>query len=160
MRKAYLFGVAPVLLSVMTMAVPAFATVDGETASAEGTASIAYPETKKLDLVEDHFGMKVADPYRWLEDDVRVNKDVAAWVAAQNKVSDAYLDTLPGRDALKAKMQKLYDYERFGIPRKAGKSYFFTKLNGRNLPGSAGSEMRASSIHALPNRRKVQPFNR
>ncbi len=130
MRKAYLFGVAPVLLSVMTMTVPAFATVDGEAANAEGTASIAYPETKKLDLVEDHFGMKVADPYRWLEDDVRVNKDVAAWVAAQNKVSDAYMDTLPGRDALKAKMQKLYDYERFGIPRKAGKSYFFTKNDG------------------------------
>jgi prolyl oligopeptidase len=96
----------------------------------DAAAPITYPETKKVDVVEDHFGMKVADPYRWLEDDVRVNPEVAKWVEDQNKVTDAYLDTLPGREVLKARMKKLYDYERFGIPSKAGKNYFFTKNDG------------------------------
>lgn len=92
--------------------------------------SLAYPKAKTVDVVEDHFGQKVADPYRWLEDDVRGSAEVAKWVEDENKVTDAYLDTLPGRDVLKTKMKALYDYERFGIPRKAGKSYFFTKNNG------------------------------
>lgn len=105
------------------------ATVSPATTRIEN-APLAYPKTKTVDVVEDHFGMKVADPYRWLEDDVRINPEVAKWVEDQNKVTDAYLDTLPGRDVLKAQMKKLYDYERFGIPQKAGKSYFFTKNNG------------------------------
>ena len=60
----------------------------------------------------------VADPYRWLENDVRNDAEVAAWVAAQNKVTDAYLDTLPGRAAFAARMSELYDYERFGVPQR------------------------------------------
>ena len=67
-----------------------------------GRNAHAYPETRKVDVVEEQFGVKIADPYRWLEDDVRVNPEVAKWVEAQNRVSNAYLDTLPGRDALTA----------------------------------------------------------
>ena len=55
---------------------------------------------------------------------------VADWVTAQNKVTDAYLDTLPGRDALAAKMKKLFDYERFGLPEKSGGRYFYSKNDG------------------------------
>lgn len=116
MRFALLLGVA-----AMTVSISAFA---GD------TAELAYPETRKTDVAEEQFGVKVADPYRWLEDDVRVNPEVAQWVAAQNRVSDAYLDTLPGRDALKARMKALFDYERFSIPQKAGGQYFFTKNDG------------------------------
>jgi prolyl oligopeptidase len=65
-----------------------------------------------------------------LEDDVRVNPKVADWVSAQNAVSGAYLKSLPGKDILAARMKKLYDYERFGLPEKAGNRYFFTKNNG------------------------------
>ena len=74
----------------MTLAVPASAK----------DAPIAYPVTEKVDTVEEQFGVKVEDPYRWLENDVRVDPKVAAWVEAQNKVTDAYLETLPGRAAL------------------------------------------------------------
>lgn len=91
---------------------------------------VRYPETRRLDLVEKSFGVPVADPYRWLEADVRIDADVRDWVKAQNQTTQAYLATLPGREALRRRMAALYDYERFGIPRKAGGRYFFTRNSG------------------------------
>lgn len=92
--------------------------------------ALAYPQTKRVDVVEEQFGEKVADPYRWLENDVRGDADVAAWVAAQNKVTDAYLATLPGRDAFKARIKQLFDYERFGVPTHKGSRYFYAHNTG------------------------------
>jgi prolyl oligopeptidase len=89
-----------------------------------------YPVTRTTDVVEEQFGVKVADPYRWLEDDVRNSKDVADWVAAQKAVADPYLDSLPGKEALAARMKALYNYERYSLPQKAGGHYFFTKNDG------------------------------
>lgn len=116
MRLSLLFGVVAMTASCA--------------AHAGGTTALAYPETRKLDVIEEQFGTKVADPYRWLEDDVRVNPAVAEWVEQQNRVSHAYLSHLPGRDALRRRMQALFDYERFGVPQKAGGRYFFTKNDG------------------------------
>ncbi len=62
--------------------------------------SLTYPETKTVDVVEEQFGEYISDPYRWLENDVREDAEVADWVKAQNAVTDAYLETLPGRDTL------------------------------------------------------------
>ncbi|AMU91336.1 prolyl endopeptidase [Sphingopyxis macrogoltabida] len=92
--------------------------------------ALAYPDTARDNIVDPQFGVDVADPYRWLEDDVRVNPKVAAWVAAQNRVTDAYLGTLPGRDAFARRMTELYNYERFGLPRRAGTRYFYTRNDG------------------------------
>ncbi len=89
-----------------------------------------YPTTRRQDLVETRFGRRVADPYRWLEDDARIDPDVAAWIASQNHVTQAYLAGLPGREALRARMTALYDYERYGIPRKGGQRYFYTYNSG------------------------------
>ena len=118
------------LMSVATLSstVPSFAT--GENVSTSATAKIDYPTTRSTNMVEEQFGMKIADPYRWLEDDVRVNPEVAEWVKAQNAVTDKYLDSIPGKEALAARMKKLFDYERFGLPEKAGGNYFFTKNDG------------------------------
>lgn len=91
---------------------------------------LAYPETRRLDLVEEHFGVKVPDPYRWLENDVRQDSAVRDWVSAQNAVTQAYLQTLPGRDILARRMKALFDHERYGTPRKAGKRYFHTYNTG------------------------------
>ncbi len=99
-------------------------------ADAGETATLNYPDTAKIDVTEEQFGTAITDPYRWLEDDVRVNDDVARWVAAQNKVAGAYLDTLDGRKILADRMRQLFDYERFGLPRRAGRHYFFTKNSG------------------------------
>jgi prolyl oligopeptidase len=92
--------------------------------------SLSYPQTRRLDLVETKFGVAVADPYRWLENDVRGDKDVQAWVAAENDATFSYLKTLPGRDALRDRMAKLTNFERYGTPRKAGSRYFYTRNSG------------------------------
>ena len=60
--------------------------------------SITYPQTKRVDCVDDYHGTKVGDPYRWLEDDVRKSPEVAAWVAAENQVTNAYLAKIPERE--------------------------------------------------------------
>jgi prolyl oligopeptidase len=94
------------------------------------TDPIAYPETRREDVVDAQFGVQVADPYRWLENDVRNDAQVAEWVAAQNAVTDAYLATLPGRDWFRDRIKQLFDYERFGLPEKKGSRYFYMHNSG------------------------------
>ena len=98
--------------------------------SAETTPGLQYPDTRQQDLVETQFGEAIADPYRWLENDVRSDKEVADWVERQNAVTQAYLKTLPQRDWFAQRIKALTDYERFGLPQKAGKSYFYTRNSG------------------------------
>lgn len=119
---------APLALVALAMT-PVAAQATGA-ATAAPAPMLAYPDTLRSDTVDPQFGVEVADPYRWLEDDVRVNPKVAEWVAAQNKVTDAYLATLPGREMFKQRMTELYNYERFGLPRKAGTRYFYSRNDG------------------------------
>ncbi|MDB5310725.1 MAG: family peptidase [Gemmataceae bacterium] len=91
---------------------------------------LMYPETKKGDVVDDYHGTRVPDPYRWLEDDVRTAKDVAAWVEAENKVTHAFLESIPQREAIRKRITALWDYEKISAPFKAGGKYFFFKNNG------------------------------
>ncbi len=93
-------------------------------------APLTYPDTKRVDQVDDYHGVKVADPYRWLETDVRNSKEVAEWVAAENAVTDAYLKKIPERDAIKKRLTDLWNYEKYSAPFKAGGRYFFTKNDG------------------------------
>jgi prolyl oligopeptidase len=90
----------------------------------------SYPRTRAVDLVETHFGEKVSDPYRWLENDVRTDAEVAGWVASENVVTQAYLNSLPARDLFAARMKTLFNFERYGVPRKAGERYFYTHNDG------------------------------
>jgi len=94
------------------------------------SAPIDYPETARGDVVEEQFGERIADPYRWLENDVREDPRVRAWVTAQNEVTNRFLATLPGRAAFRARMTQMYDYERFGLPERAGNLYFYTRNDG------------------------------
>lgn len=98
------------------------------TLAAEPTLN--YPMTRKVDQADEMHGVRVADPYRWLEDDVRKSKDVAAWVEAQNKVTNAYLEAIPGRKKLRDRLTALWDYPRYGVPTKAGSRYVFSKNDG------------------------------
>ncbi|KRB81096.1 prolyl endopeptidase [Sphingomonas sp. Root710] len=97
---------------------------------AKAADSITYPETRRDDIVETQFGEAVADPYRWLENDVRTNEAVARWVEQENKVTERYLESLGSRDAIKARMKALWNYERYGVPRKRGGRYFYTYNSG------------------------------
>src|SRR5437016_14541614 len=71
---------------------------------------LTYPVTKKVDQVDDYFGTKVPDPYRWLENND--SPEVAAWVEAENKVTFAYLDKIPYRAQLKDRLTKLLNYPK------------------------------------------------
>ena len=90
----------------------------------------SYPHTRATDLIDPQFGEAVADPYRWLENDVRTDSEVADWVSAENKATSAYLATLPGRDVLAKRIRALINFERFGTPRKAGARYFYSHNDG------------------------------
>nr|WP_181726177.1 prolyl oligopeptidase family serine peptidase [Polaromonas sp.]QJS06447.1 prolyl endopeptidase [Polaromonas sp.] len=92
--------------------------------------SITYPPTKQVEVVEKHFGITVSDPYRWMENNVRSDQDVAGWVESQNKVTNAYLASLPGRTGFRERLKQLFNYERFTIPVKKGSRYFYLRQSG------------------------------
>ncbi|HEY3861864.1 MAG TPA: prolyl oligopeptidase family serine peptidase [Verrucomicrobiae bacterium] len=90
--------------------------------------SLEYPPARRGDVVDDYHGVKVADPYRWLED--LDSPETAAWVTAEAKVTDAYLDKIPGREAIKHRLAELLDFEKFGIPFHEGSRYFYSHNTG------------------------------
>ena len=100
------------------------------TVAVAGDTRMKYPETKKIDHVDVHHGTKVPDPYRWLEDDVRQSKEVAAWVEAQNKVTFSFLESIPQRAAIKKRLTDLWNYEKYGVPIKSGGRYYYFKNDG------------------------------
>jgi prolyl oligopeptidase len=91
---------------------------------------LTYPKTAKGTVAETQFGEKTADPYRWLENDVRTDPAVASWVGQQNAVTQSYLATLPQRGWFAQRIKALTDYERFGLPQKAGANYFYMRNSG------------------------------
>lgn len=93
-------------------------------------STIRYPETKRGDLVETLHGTPVADPYRWLEDDVRKNPEVRNWVDAQSKLTADYLKAIPQRETIQKKLTELWNYEKIGVPAKHGDRYYFFKNDG------------------------------
>jgi prolyl oligopeptidase len=90
-----------------------------------------YPNTKKVDQTDTYAGdVVVADPYRWLENDVRESDEVRQWVEAQNEVTFGYLESLPKREAIRKQLEAMWDYEKYSIPNREGGRYFFRKNDG------------------------------
>jgi prolyl oligopeptidase len=87
-----------------------------------------YPSAKTVAQVDDFFGTKVADPYRWLEDSDA--PDTRAWIDAENAVTFDYLAKVPERAAIQARLKKLWDYERYGTPSREGAWYIFARNSG------------------------------
>ncbi|HCE2310893.1 TPA: S9 family peptidase, partial [Vibrio parahaemolyticus] len=90
--------------------------------------AITYPTTQKVNVVDDYFGTKVSDPYRWLEDDL--SPETAEWVKAQNAVTFDYLSKIPYREQIEERITKLMDYEKQSQPFKEGKFTYFYKNDG------------------------------
>jgi prolyl oligopeptidase len=89
---------------------------------------IIYPETKKVDQVDDYFGTEVSDPYRWLENDT--STETAEWVDMQNELTRDYLDSLSYRNQIMDRLTELWNYPKQGIPRKIGDYLFYYKNDG------------------------------
>ena len=89
----------------------------------------AYPETRMDEtVVDDYFGTKVADPYRWLENDT--SAETAKWVKAQNEVTQDYLSHIPFRNAIKDRLTQIVNYERYSMPSKKHGRYIYSKNDG------------------------------
>jgi prolyl oligopeptidase len=97
----------------------------------EKQPAVTYPVTAKGEVVDDYFGTMVADPYRWLEDDKAEN--VGKWVEAQNAVTFGYLEQIPFRDKIRARLTEIYNYPRKGwrASRKSFSTRTHSPLTGR-----------------------------
>lgn len=94
----------------------------------DSASPLAYPTTRTVDHIDDYFGTEVADPYRWLEDDTA--PETKAWVESQNKVTYAYLDAIPFREALRKRLTTLVNYPRVSAPGQRKQWLVFTKNDG------------------------------
>ena len=91
------------------------------------TKHLTYPKSKTVDQIDEYFGIKVADPYRWLEES---NEEVRNWINSQNQVTFSYLEKIPYRSSIKKRLKELVNYPRYSSPSKAGDYYFFYKNDG------------------------------
>ncbi|HEX2967509.1 MAG TPA: prolyl oligopeptidase family serine peptidase [Bacteroidales bacterium] len=89
---------------------------------------IQYPVTKKVEVTDEYFGTRVSDPYRWLEDDR--SAETAEWVKAQNSVTFAYLEKIPYRNEIKSRLEKIWNYEKYGMPFHEGEYTYYSKNDG------------------------------
>jgi prolyl oligopeptidase len=100
----------------------------GAPAPAQDGRALAYPATRKDDVVDEYHGVRVADPYRWLED--TDSEDTRGWIAAQNRLTEAYLASIPARPAIRKRLAELWSYDSYGVPERVGDRYFFTRRTG------------------------------
>jgi len=89
---------------------------------------LSYPSARKSDQVDDYHGVKVADPYRWLED--LDSEETRNWVEAENKLTFGFLNEIPARSMFKQRITQLWNYERFGVPFHEGTNYFYSRNSG------------------------------
>lgn len=92
------------------------------------TARLAYSEAPGGQVVDDYNGVKIADPYRWMEE--LDSTETRAWVEAENKLTFSYLEAIPGRDAIRTRLTELWDYERYSVPFVEGGRTFLSRNSG------------------------------
>jgi prolyl oligopeptidase len=97
---------------------------------AAAEAPLRYPTTRRVDQVDVYHGVAVADPYRWLEADIRTSPAVADWVAAENQLTAAYLDAIPQRETIRRRLTDLWNFAQYAWVRKEGGRYYSLKNDG------------------------------
>ncbi len=113
--------------------------------AAAGRTRLEYPKTRTVEQVDDYFGTKVRDPYRWLEDDD--SAETKAWVEAQNQLTFSYLGEIPERKPIEKRLTELWDFERYGLPSKEGPWYVYSRNSGLQ---NQAVLFRASGLEAAP----------
>lgn len=87
-----------------------------------------YPTSRKSDVIDEIHGVKIPDPYRWLED--LDSEETRKWIEEQNKLTFEFLEKIPQREKIRERLTQLWDYEKFGVPHREGNRYFFSKNDG------------------------------
>src|SRR5579862_10038872 len=105
-----------------------FVSLAGILAAQTDGIPLVYPRAKTVEQVDDYHGVKITDPYRWLED--TDSADTHDWVEAENKLTFSYLDQIPYRGAIRERLLKLWNYERFTVPEQQGGRYFYQHNDG------------------------------
>src|SRR5712671_7386425 len=100
----------------------------GVLASLSLAQSLQYPAARKMEQTDSYHGVKVSDPYRWLEDDH--SEETARWVKAENEVTFSYLDKIPYRAQVMKRLEQVYNYPKYMQPFRRGSLYFFSKNDG------------------------------
>jgi len=113
---------------VVAAAVAALATSALAAWARQEHMALAYPPAPRGSVMDTYFGTRVADPYRWLED--VDSPQTRAWVSAEGKLTRSYLKAIPQRRAIRARLQQLFNYERLGVPFRAGARYFYFRNSG------------------------------
>ncbi|WP_371378200.1 prolyl oligopeptidase family protein [Thalassotalea aquiviva] len=127
MKKLFISSLALMLTACMNDA----STSDNKPqveATEQVAQSLIYPVTRKDETVDTYFGQKVADPYRWLEDDL--SAETAEWVKAENKVTFGYLDQIAYRNKVKSKLEQMWNFEKVGAPFEEGGVEYYYKNDG------------------------------
>jgi prolyl oligopeptidase len=125
-----------------------------------GTPRLEYPPTRRVDQVDVYHGVRVADPYRWLEQDLRQSAEVAQWVAAQNRLTASYLAATAAREKIRRRLTELWNYPRYSPPFKegpfkdGGKSYYFSNdgLQSHSVLYAAAAAGAGARVLIDPNR--------
>lgn len=115
-------------LFTLLLIIPVFYLGCKEASEPNDKYKLIYPETAKVDVIDEYFGHSVADPYRWLEDDK--SPEVGEWVKQQNALTFGYLDQIPFRNRLRERLTEIWDYPRTSAPIKRGNRYFLYKNDG------------------------------
>jgi prolyl oligopeptidase len=115
-------------LAALSLAVTTFMISCVQKSEKDLNEPLKYPITKKVEQTDNYFGVSVADPYRWLENDTA--EDVKQWVTEQNKVTFGYLEKIPFRNKIKDRLTDIFNYPKYSNPFKAGDYYFFSKNDG------------------------------
>src|SRR5438552_737706 len=123
MQISTIFFVAAGLIAASAMAAQPV-----DRAASSGGPRLAYPSAHRGNQVDDYHGIRVADPYRGLED--IDSAETRKWVEAEAKLTDAYLAAIPGRDAIAKRLKKIWNYERWSAPFRRGNNWVFTRNNG------------------------------
>ncbi len=97
-------------------------------ASVDERRAITYPETRREDVVDEYHGVRVPDPYRWLED--TESEETRAWITAQNALTESYLALTAAREPIRKRLDQLWSYDSYGVPEKVANRYFFTRREG------------------------------
>jgi len=97
-------------------------------AAGDGLASFTYPVARRSTQADDYHGMRVPDPYRWMED--IDSPETRGWVAAQARLSRAFLDSIAGRESMTQQLRNIWNFERWTSPVRHGENWFYTHNDG------------------------------